>query len=103
MGESCERQQLVGSYSAIMHAGPHSQPLSCVTKTEVRLIDPIRYMIMFTITKDPVSPRNSAFPQITGLRPWKLQAPSATRLARQLAVQGVIPIFIVGLSMYALF
>jgi hypothetical protein len=45
----------------------------------------------------------SAFGQITGSGPCKLQAPSATRLAGQPAVQGVIPIFIVGLSMYALF
>jgi hypothetical protein len=45
----------------------------------------------------------SAFGQITGLCPCKLQALSATRLAGQPALQGVIPIFIVGLSMYALF
>jgi hypothetical protein len=45
----------------------------------------------------------SAFCQITGLGPCKLQVPSTTRLAGQPAVQGVIPIFIVGLSMYALF
>jgi hypothetical protein len=45
----------------------------------------------------------SAFGQITGLCPCKLQALCATRLAGQPAVQGVIPIFIVGLSMNALF
>ena len=49
------------------------------------------------------SPDYSAFGQITGLCPCRLQAPSATRLAGQLAVQVVIPIFIVGLSVYALF
>jgi hypothetical protein len=49
------------------------------------------------------SPDYSAFGQITGLCPCRLQAPSATRLAGQPAVQGVIPIFIVGLSVYALF
>ena len=48
----------------------------------------------------------SAFRQITGLGRCKLQAPSATWLAApagQPDVQGVIPIFIVDLSMYALF
>jgi hypothetical protein len=49
------------------------------------------------------SPDYSAFGQITGLCPCRLQARSATRLAGQPAVQGVIPIFIVGLSVYALF
>jgi hypothetical protein len=52
-------------------------------------------------TEDPVkSPRNiSAFGKITGLEPCKLQATSATPVAEQPAVRGVIPIFIVGLSM----
>jgi hypothetical protein len=49
------------------------------------------------------SPDYSAFGQITGHCPCQLQAPNATRLAGQRAVQGVIPIFIVGLSVYALF
>jgi ankyrin repeat protein len=49
------------------------------------------------------SPDYSAFGQITGLCPCQLQAPKATWLAWQRAVQGVIPIFIVGLSVYALF
>jgi hypothetical protein len=49
------------------------------------------------------SPDYSASGQITGLCLCRLQAPSATRLAGQPAVQGVIPIFIVGLSAYALF
>jgi hypothetical protein len=49
------------------------------------------------------SPDYSAFGQITGLCLCKLQAPSATRLAGQPAVQVVIPIFIVGFSVYALF
>jgi hypothetical protein len=48
-------------------------------------------------------PDYSAFGQITGLCPCGLQAPNATRLARHRAVQGVIPTFIVGLSVYALF
>jgi hypothetical protein len=55
-------------------------------------------------TEDSVkSPRNIAFGQITGLEPCNLQAPSATRLAEQPTVQGVTSIFIVGLSIYALF
>jgi hypothetical protein len=41
----------------------------------------------------------SAFGQITGLYPCNLQAPSGTRLAGQPVLKGVIPIFIVGLSM----
>jgi hypothetical protein len=45
----------------------------------------------------------SAFGQITGLCPCQLQAPSATRLAGQRAIQGMIPIFIVGLSVHVLF
>ena len=45
----------------------------------------------------------SAFGQITGLCLCKLQAPNATRLAGQRVLQGVIAIFIVGLSVYALF
>jgi hypothetical protein len=45
----------------------------------------------------------SAFGQITGLCPCKLQASNATRLAGQPVLQGVITIFIVGLSVYALF
>jgi hypothetical protein len=45
----------------------------------------------------------SAFGQITGLCPCKLQAPNATPLAGQPVLQGVIAIFIVGLSVYALF
>jgi hypothetical protein len=45
----------------------------------------------------------SAFGQITGLCPCKLQAPSGTRLAWQPVLQGVIAVFIVGLSVYALF
>jgi hypothetical protein len=49
------------------------------------------------------SPDCSAFGQITGLCPCRLQAPRPTRLAGQTAVQDVIPIFIVGLSVYALF
>jgi len=49
------------------------------------------------------SPDYSAFGQITGLYPCQLRAPSATWLAWQRAVQGVIPMFIVGLSVYALF
>jgi hypothetical protein len=49
------------------------------------------------------SPDYSAFGQITGLCPCQLQAPNATRLAGQRAGQGVIPIFLVGLSVYALF
>jgi hypothetical protein len=49
------------------------------------------------------SPDYSAFGQITGLCPCQLQAPNASWLAWQRAVQGVIPIFIVGLSVYALF
>jgi len=49
------------------------------------------------------SPDYGAFGQITGLCLCRLQAPSATWLAGQLAVQGVIPIFIVGLSVSALF
>ena len=49
------------------------------------------------------SPDYSAFGQITGLCAYRLQAPSATWLAGQPAVQGVIPIFIVGLSVYTLF
>jgi hypothetical protein len=47
--------------------------------------------------------RNSAFGQITGLCPCNLQAPSATGLAGQPVAQGVIPIFIVGPSVHALF
>jgi hypothetical protein len=56
-------------------------------------------------TEDPVkSPRNiSAFGQITGLEPYKLQATSATPVAEQPAVRGVITIFIVGLNVHALF
>jgi hypothetical protein len=56
-------------------------------------------------TEDPVkSPRNiSALGQITGLEPCKLQATNATHVAEPPAVRGVIPTFIVGLSMYALF
>jgi hypothetical protein len=50
-----------------------------------------------------MSQEYSAFGQITGLCPCKLQALRAIRLAGQPDVQGVIPIFIVGLSMYALF
>jgi hypothetical protein len=49
------------------------------------------------------SPDYSAFGQITGLCPCQLQTPNATRLEGQHAVQGVIPIFLVGLSVYALF
>jgi hypothetical protein len=45
----------------------------------------------------------SAFGQITGLCPCKLQAPSGTWLAGQPALQGVITIFIVGLSVHVLF
>jgi hypothetical protein len=45
----------------------------------------------------------SAFGQITGLCPCKLQAPSGIRLAGQRALQGVITIFIVGLSVHVLF
>jgi hypothetical protein len=45
----------------------------------------------------------SAFGQITGLCPRKLQALSGTRLAGQPVLQGVIAIFMVGLSAYALF
>ena len=44
----------------------------------------------------------SAFGQITGLFPCKLQAPLGTRLAGQLVLGGAIAIFIVGLSVYAL-
>ena len=49
------------------------------------------------------SPDYSAFGQITGFCPCQLQAPNATWLAWQRAVQDAIPIFIVGLSVYALF
>jgi hypothetical protein len=49
------------------------------------------------------SPDYSAFGQITGLRPCKLQGPSATPLAGQPVVYGVIPIFIVEISVYTLF
>jgi hypothetical protein len=49
------------------------------------------------------SPEYSAFNQVTGLCPCQLQATKATRLAGQRVVQGMIPIFIVGLSVYALF
>jgi hypothetical protein len=45
----------------------------------------------------------SAFGQITRLCPCKLQAPSGTRLTEQAVLRGVIAIFIVGLSVYALF
>jgi hypothetical protein len=45
----------------------------------------------------------SAFGQITGLCPCKLQAPSGTRLAGQPVLRGVIAIFIAGLSVYPLF
>jgi hypothetical protein len=48
-------------------------------------------------------PDYSAFGQIAGLCSCQLQAPNATWLAWQRGVQGVIPIFIVGLSVYALF
>jgi hypothetical protein len=49
------------------------------------------------------SPDYSAFGQITGLCPCQLQALNATWLAWQRTVQGVIPMFIVGLSVYTLF
>jgi hypothetical protein len=45
----------------------------------------------------------SAFGQITGLCPCKLQAPSGARLAGQPVLRGVIAIFIAGLSVYPLF
>jgi hypothetical protein len=45
----------------------------------------------------------SALGQVTGLYPCKLQAPSGTWLAGKPVLRDVIVIFIVGLSVYALF